>query len=140
MAYQIVVFQSPIWPPGSQKAPALRPWPGTPSSFYGGWLLTQSPLSDCASLFTHGPYRVSVRQADQSAQVEMTNSANFPFFCKSHGAGKQASDGRTTFSAHVLIVLFPPTQRSCCRPTTGEWRLQLGKSRQLLMMCGINIT
>lgn len=53
---------------------------GTPSSFYGDWLLTQSPLSDCASLFTHGPYPVSARQADQSAQVEMTNSANFPFF------------------------------------------------------------
>lgn len=50
------------------------------SSFYGGWLLTQSPLSDCASLFSHGPSQVSVRQADQSAQVEMTNSANFPLF------------------------------------------------------------
>lgn len=110
MAYQIVVFQSPIWPPGSQKAPALRPWPGTPSSFYGGWLLTQSPLSDCASPFTHGRYRVSVRQADQSAQVEMTNSANFPFF-KSHEAGKQASDGGTTFSLQLLIVLFHPAQK-----------------------------
>lgn len=77
-----LLYFSPIWPPGSQKAPALQPCPGTPFSFYGAWLLTQSPLSDCASLFTHGPDRVSVRQADQSAQVEMTNSANFPLFLK----------------------------------------------------------
>lgn len=126
MAYQIVVFQSPIWPPGSQKAPALRPWPGTPSSFYGGWLLTQSPLSDCASLFTHGPYRVSVRPADQSARVEMTNSANFPFFLRVTELVNRLQMAGQHFHYTFWLCYFQPTQGSCCRPATGEWRLQLG--------------
>lgn len=49
----------------------------------------------------------------------------YPFLKKSHGAGKQASDGRTTYSLHVLIALFQPTQKSYIRPNTSvtsAWR------------------
>ena len=75
--------------------------------FYGGRPLTQSPLSDAASLFLHHPYQVSVRHADQSGQVEMTNSTNFPLVLfivlpqnPSHAWG---SDGRTVFHRRFLL-------------------------------------
>lgn len=60
-------------------------------------LLTQSPLSDCASLFTHDPSRVSVRTGGSKRTSRDDKFREFPLFSRSHGAGKQGSDGRTTF-------------------------------------------
>lgn len=76
---KLLYFRAPYghW---DQRKHLLGGPPRDTFQFYGGWLLTQSPLSDGASLLSHHPYRVSVRHADQSGQVKMTNSTNFPLF------------------------------------------------------------
>lgn len=61
-------------------------------------LLTQSPLSDCASLFTHEPSRVTARTSGSKRTSRDDKFRKFaPFFSPRHGAGKQGSDGGTTF-------------------------------------------
>lgn len=74
-------------------------------------LLTQSPLSDCASLFTHDPSRVSVRTGGSKRTSRDDKFRKFPLFSRSHGAGKQGSHGRTTFwlaSCNCVVLARGP--------------------------------
>lgn len=93
---------------------ALRPWSGTPSSFYGDWLLTQSPLSDCASLFTRGSSRVSARQSGSKRTSRDDKFRKFSLFLKKKVT--ELVNRLQMAGQQVLIVLFKPTQTSYYRP------------------------